>query len=268
MPEGETAKKGWLVRDRSTSFAAPGGRPKVAKTGGADEQEDEEDWETDEIYAAMKALIVQLEARVRALEHEAMSTAILDRKHQLVIDCNKSYQEFVKARKEDPQTDLGSPASQAACSILFVLQSWPYKDGSARLLKMKFAIDVLVEMIRIGGPEVTATWVKEAAVFPTYDKPGQPQKSRFVFKFLGQVLVPDDEEQQKEVLAAMQQEGHPLRTISPLEIPTSQLQLKGTLFAVEAVVGETVRHSGAKLMMSKAPRGNLARKLMPKRRGA
>eukprot|EP00959_Pyramimonas_sp_CCMP1952_P229139 4791230-Pyramimonas_sp.AAC.1 len=89
----------------------------MAKTGGAEEDE-EMDMETDETYAAMKALIVQLEARVRALEREAMGTAMLDRKHQLVIDCNKSYQEAVKARKEDPQTDLGSPASQAAYSIL------------------------------------------------------------------------------------------------------------------------------------------------------
>eukprot|EP00959_Pyramimonas_sp_CCMP1952_P178174 3724332-Pyramimonas_sp.AAC.1 len=69
------------------------------KTGGAEDDE-EMDMETDETYAAMKALIVQLEARVRALEREAMSTAMLDRKHQFVIDCNN--QEFVKARKEDP----------------------------------------------------------------------------------------------------------------------------------------------------------------------
>ena len=97
------------------------------------------DSDTAETISVMRALIVQLEARVRLLEHEAMSTAMLDRKHQIVTDTNKSYQEFVKARKQDPSLDSGSPTCQAACSILVALKDWPYKDTSARISKLKFA---------------------------------------------------------------------------------------------------------------------------------
>ena len=259
---GEEGKASWLVRDRP-AFQVP--RQKKAKQSSAEDEDILED--DSETIQVMKSLIVQLEARVRLLEHESMSTAMLDRKHQIVTDCNKSYQEIVKTRKQDPNTDLGSPACQAAYSILVALKTWPYKDTSARISKLKFATDLLTTIIKNTEPEEVATWIKEAAVFPTYDKPGQPQKSRFIFKFLGQVLVPDEESDQKEVLEAADKSkaGHPLHLHSPLECTTSLLQIKGTMIGVEVLIGELVHHSGGKIMMSKAPRGNLARMLMPKR---
>ncbi|CAK0849626.1 unnamed protein product [Prorocentrum cordatum] len=92
-----------------------------------------------------------------------MSTATLDRKHH-IVDCSKSYQEFVKQRKEDPKADVGSPASQAACSILLVLKDGPFKDTSARRLKVSFGITWLSELIQHTGPDQAALWIKEAAV--------------------------------------------------------------------------------------------------------
>ncbi|CAK0791309.1 unnamed protein product, partial [Prorocentrum cordatum] len=160
--------------------------------------------------------------RARLLEHESRSTAMLDRKHQIVTDCNKPHLEFVKQRKGGPKVDLGSPAAQAAYSILLVLVTWPSKDTSDRRLKMVFG------------------------------KRGQPQKSRFIFKFLGQALMPHSKEDQEAMLRAIDDPCHALHVETPLEITAAALLIKGRIIQIEATIGEIVRHAGGNITVSKA----------------
>eukprot|EP00959_Pyramimonas_sp_CCMP1952_P198238 4146421-Pyramimonas_sp.AAC.1 len=62
---------------------------KEKKKARIDEEGEDEDMDDATTILLMQNLIVQLEARVRLLEHEAMTTTILGRTHQAVVDVNK-----------------------------------------------------------------------------------------------------------------------------------------------------------------------------------
>ena len=255
------AQKSWLIRDRSKSFAVAGNEQKKAKAGGTAEDEDMDDAT---VILLMKNLIVQLEARLRLLEHEAMSTAILDRDHQTVVDTNKSYAEYAKERKQNPETNLGSPACQSIYAILTVLDNWQYKDTSARISRLKLVAVRLARMVSQAGPDLTGQWVRETAVFPCFDQPNKPKKSRLLFSLRGSTLVPDDGSTEAELLKAVDDPESLIHQQTPLEVPTSFYTLKGKIMNVESIVAELVRASGGNVTASRAPRGNTARKLMKK----
>eukprot|EP00959_Pyramimonas_sp_CCMP1952_P213440 4465688-Pyramimonas_sp.AAC.1 len=92
-------------------------------------------------------------------------------------------------------------------------------------------------MLKHSGPDQVAPRVKEAAVFPAHDQPGQPQ-SRSSFNFLGQALVPASGTDRATRKRAIASKDHPLHVETPLEIATGMHAIKGMVIQVEAMIGE------------------------------
>ena len=144
------------------------------------------------------------------------------------------------------------------------MHNWQYTDNPARVLRLKRVAGRLMEMVKSSGPDNTGTWAREAAVFPTFDQPNKPKKSRRLFSLQGSTLVPDDEHIETGILKVITQQDHPLGQATPLEMPTEFYKLKGKVMNVETIFCELVRAAGGSITTSRAPRGNMARKLMNK----
>ena len=117
-------------------------------------------------------------------------------------------------------------------------------------------------MLEVGTPADAADWVLELLCFPTFDKPGKEGKNRLTHHLAGHTLLPADEQLEKQLLEALQAEGpNQIKQVSPNEIPTALLNLRGSIITIEKVFSEVLRAAGCSVMASKAPRGNLARRL-------
>ncbi|CAK0841755.1 unnamed protein product [Prorocentrum cordatum] len=116
------------------------------------------------------ALLVQLGARVRRLEHAAFSTA--------TGAIGKSFQDYLKQRKNDQNKcqELAGPASQA----LF------RKSSRGRPLQVQ-------EYFRSSPLEVAA-WVRRLVALPTHEKPSTEQTSRITPALHGNILLPCEDE--------------------------------------------------------------------------
>ena len=102
--------------------------------------------------------------------------------------------------------------------------------------------------------EISNIWIKTFVTFPTYDKPGHSHKNRLSFALDGQTLIVEDQKQKKELTAM-----HPQNDM--LILPTPWLQARGHLVSNQHLCTVMLRAAGGQIMKTRAPKGNLVRKL-------
>jgi len=203
----DAASSGGLVRPRGKSFSfVSGGKPKkIAKQADQEEDEDMDAEETSNKNQYRDDLLIQLETRVRALEHAAFSTALINRKSVAVEAMNNSFQDYLKAVKENPDKQLAGPASQALFALLTAIEVFDHKDTSPRMMKVLHACKRLSIMMEKSGPDLMCSWVKELVALPTFDRPGVEPKSRLTFALKGSLLLPREDAPAANVLTELQE---------------------------------------------------------------
>ncbi|CAK0847491.1 unnamed protein product [Prorocentrum cordatum] len=88
-------------------FATAAGKAKAARKGRAeaedmDEHDEDEDGLRDECSKDMRALVVQLEARIRTLEHQILSTAVVQRYGDMRNLIINACQDYITTRMDSP----------------------------------------------------------------------------------------------------------------------------------------------------------------------
>ena len=215
----------------------------------------------DTTLAIMQSLLVQLEGRVRTLENESHVTILINKKCEVPVQIQDCFQQYIKRRKEEPETDLGPPGCQCLSGALNALLNYEHKDCSPRLRSMLGGLQRLFEMLKAGGPDSARTWVKEMMMLPTFQKPGKEPKVRILFSCRGELVLPKDQADHEKMLKAIEQPEDDLHQLLPTEMPTTHLQLRGVRTPVETILAETMRSMGGQIMSGRAPRGNLVRQL-------
>ena len=236
----------WLVRTRTAETAASG-EPPVSRprTGGRAPDADGDN-------SHMYRLVKQLEACVRTLEHENETTVMFKRDNPFVQAANRAFEAY-KAEDDQSKLEIG-PACHMTYAVLEEFKSWSPPDDSPRIKSCLRAVHRLCLAMEKGTGEDAAGWIKTFVCFPTIDKPGQPKRSRISFSVLGQTILFDKEEEENGAAGAEPQDD-------PRALPTLWLQAAGKVMDIQHILEILFRAAVGSVTASRAPRGNLARKM-------
>ena len=210
-------------------------------------------------------MMVQLEARVRALENGAFTTVLVSREHQVIMTMTEAYDDYLKQRKSNPETEMAGPAVQNTFAIVCALESFNYRDASPRTQLFVKILGRIKAMMEKSNPAELSMWIKEALALPCYERPGKDPRSRILLDLQGAIFVPRGL-QEEDAVAKHQAEAHAAGNLhdfqaSPLEMPTVFMREAGKFLPLVQIVAELLRHAGGSVTMSKAPRGNMARQI-------
>ncbi|CAK0795357.1 unnamed protein product [Prorocentrum cordatum] len=247
-----------LVRPRSESMLREGGNQGAAKVAKHDEDEDK--------GGVRDHLMVQLEARVRALENGAFTTIIVPKEHVVIKAMTEAYADYLKERKDAPEKDMAGPAVQNTFAIVCALESYNYPDASLRTQLFVKILGRIKTMMEKSNPVELSGWIKKALALPCYERPGKDPRSRILLDLQGAIFVPkglaeEDAVAKHQAEAVAAGNLHEFQS-SPLELPTVFMREAGKFLPLVQIIAELLRHAGGSVTMSKAPRGNMARQLL------
>ena len=206
--------------------------------------------------------MVQLEARVRTLEHASDVCVLIKKDNGLVKTMVEAYEQFLK--DENKEVQEAGPSVKVFYRLLCACESFSYADTPPHFLQLISALKRLRAMIEVGGPEAAARWIRNAGAYPVYHKPGQPERVRLAFHLKGSIIVTRTPEDEAILVAEMTKHLNgadrvPVQ-VTPVEMPTWMLQLTSAKdMEVQDVVGQVLRGAGGAAQGSRAPKGNLAR---------
>ena len=218
--------------------------------------------------AARDKLLVQLEARVRALEKDTCTSMVMATDSAVVTRSNSSYDEYIKESKKEGSTVTGGPELQVFYVVLVELESCKLEDTSLQMLQL--ALKRVKIMMEKGSAEECSMWVKTCITLPMYSN-DKKKKTRLLFNILGSTHVcptPEAEKQFHDQQMAAWAEGKmELVQTSPLELPPMPPG-SGKTITINVLLARLLRAVGGQQQMGRAPRGNMARKVKGKGKGA
>eukprot|EP00959_Pyramimonas_sp_CCMP1952_P026418 554314-Pyramimonas_sp.AAC.1 len=122
--------------------------------------------------------MVQLEARVQALENGAFMTIITPKEHPVIKAMTEACADYLQDRRTYTEKDMAGLAVQNTFAIVCALESYNYRDASPRTQLFVSILGWIKIMMETSNPVELSGWIKEALALPCYERPGKDPRSR------------------------------------------------------------------------------------------
>ncbi|CAK0859551.1 unnamed protein product, partial [Prorocentrum cordatum] len=256
----ETTRLSWALMSwllPSTAEPAPNVPPKKHKS------QDSED-------VLVRKMVVQLEARMRAVEYGNAVQIHMPAESVMVKNGQQKYQEYLKVTKEEgPKHHRGPPELQLFSAALKDIENWLQAEDSPQLQRFKGVPARLMLMLQHGNENDAGEWIKDFTYSPMYDT----KKIRLTMCLRGSVVVcstkeADDEYTQQQKAAWGGAPTDPAYEANLQRTPLELVRLGDKQKTVELMhlMGILLRAMGGVKKAGKVPRGEMPKQLLGKKK--
>jgi len=225
---------------------------------------------------ATTALILQMEARIRALEASLYATCMVPTRHPAVQESKHAITNYINITKADPWGHgLGGADALVGAAFMKGMARTPLPDGADPPLQCRQAAVILIAMLALTQDlRFLHEWITHFVVADLHGN--REGTSLVIFKLDGRMLLPDPGDEANMVIQAVEQaivtgQWDRVAAVASLSYtyqdgePTpvgnrSGISIQKLLMSVMCATGGT-RPTG------RAPRGPLARQIKGKGKG-
>jgi len=208
----------------------------------------------------------QLELRIRDLEAATFETMGMKSDHSLIVGGKAQIKWYTTTVKSQP--DLGSPRVFVAAGALRQFLSHVTTTDQALLSRIN-ALRIFVYRVQQLPPAERYCFVRHFRIADTYQRPGEDNRAKIVFRFEGSLTLPNQNENEAVVQVMTGADEDAKAKLVDLSFVMSEGEplAVGKAVQIQKLVRSVLAQRGAEVLAGRAPMGAAMRAIKGKGKG-